>query len=124
MTEWVGNVDWIQVAGFMITLVLFLGVVFGGFAYYNSSQRKVHTAESDSLVRTRGQRIDDLEDELERVKAANAASEKALLERIQNQQGQIDMLREMKTEEIIVGVREGLKDEIKDILQEILKNGR
>ena len=92
-------IDWIQVAGFTITLVLFIGVVFGGWAYYNSEQRKVHTSESDKLAITRGKRIEDLEDHIARLEKS-----------VQNQQGQIDMLRAMKTEEIIEGVVKGLKE--------------
>ena len=90
-------IDWIQVAGFSITAVLFLGVIFGGYAYYNSEVRKIHTSESDNLAATRGQKIDDLEAEIE-----------AMKQKLQNQQGQIDMLRQMKTQEIVDGVVEGI----------------
>jgi hypothetical protein len=98
MTDWMGNVDWIQAAGFMITVVLFVGLVFGGWAYYNSERAKVHVAESDDLVKTRGQKIDDLQEEITELNA-----------KLDNQQGQIDMLRKLKTEEIIDGVIKGLK---------------
>lgn len=102
-------IDWIQVAGFTITLVLFIGVVFGGWAYYNSEQRKVHTSESDKLAVTRGKRIEDLEDQIERNEQRHTQQLDEMNKQIQHQQGQIDMLRAMKTEEIIEGVVKGLK---------------
>lgn len=112
MTEWASNVDWIQTAGFMVTFAIFVGLTFGGWAYYNSERAKVHTKEADLLVRTRGAKIDDLQEELEEVKRKNAEEIASLHELIANQQGQIDMLRKLKTAEIIEGVREGLVEEI------------
>lgn len=108
-----GNVDWIQVAGFTITVVLFLGTVIGGWAYFTSEVGRVRTKESDLLARTRGEKIDDLEAEIEKMKGT-----------IQNQQGQIDMLREFKTQEIIDGVvANGVPLVIKGVVEELRREG-
>lgn len=122
--EWLGNIDWIQVAGFMITLVLFVGLVFGGWAYYNSERAKVHTAESDDLVKTRGQKIDDLKKEIADIKAKGESEIADLREIIQNQQGQIDMLRKLKTQEIIDGVvAGGIPAVIKGVVEGLKREG-
>lgn len=113
MTE----VDWVQVAGFMVTLVLFIGVVFGGWAYYNSERRKVHTDESDKLADTRGKRIEDLEDQVLRNEERHTKEMAAMSDKLQHQQGQIDLLRQMKTQEIIDGV---VKDGVPQVIEGVL----
>ena len=99
MQEVSTGIDWWQVAGFMVALSMLVLLLIGGYAYYSSEKRKVASKASNDLADTRGKRIEDLEDEITRMR-----------EQMQNQQGQIDMLRAFKTQEIISGVVEGLRN--------------
>lgn len=117
-------IDWWQVAGFLVAFGMLMLIILGGYAYYSSEKRKVHTAESDKLADTRGKRIEDLEHQIERNEVKHAESIAEMDAKIQHQQGQIDMLRAMKTQEIIDGVvTRGIPAVIEGVVTGLRKEG-
>lgn len=74
-----------------------LGALAAGVTYLVSQYRRTNCEEAQELAETRGDRIKDLEDHMRRQDL-----------RIAELQGQIDMLRKLKTNEIVDGVVEVL----------------
>jgi membrane protein implicated in regulation of membrane protease activity len=91
------TIDLALLGNFLIGLVMFGAVIVAASIYIRSAIRKEHHDEVEDLAETRGKVIQDLRDKVARLE-----------EQVQNQQGQIDMLREMKTQEIVEGVVEGI----------------
>lgn len=90
---------WLNVA---MGFVAFAAVIGAAVVVIISAVRKQSTEELKGLAETRGKTIDDLQSKVEQLERT-----------VQNQQGQIDMLRQMKTQEIIEGVVQGIKKELK-----------
>ena len=90
-------IDWDHFVEIAIAVIMFAAVVAGASVYIRSAVRKEHHGEVEDLAETRGKVIDDLRDKVNHLE-----------ELLANQQGQIDMLRAMKTQEIIDGVVDGI----------------
>ena len=80
-----------QVVGFLI-------VVVGAAIWVRSSVAKVRCTETERLAAVRKEALEDLRGKVSELEKT-----------VERQQGQIDMLRTMKTGEIIDGVVDGLK---------------
>ena len=91
------TIDWSHFVEVTIAVVMFSAVVAAAAVYIRSAVRKEHHGEVEDLADTRGKVIDDLRDKVNKLE-----------ELVLNQQGQIDMLRAMKTQEIVDGVVEGI----------------
>ena len=86
-------IDWGQV----IQGVFFLILVGGGFIYMRSQVSRQQNTELEKLVAIRGDRIDDLDEQVERMELKISALE-----------GKVAAMESLQTERIIIGVIEGL----------------
>ena len=93
--------DYLTVSG---SVLAFLLIIVLAVVYLRSEVRKANAAETEALVETRGKVNDDLREEVADLK--NTVAE---------MQGQIDMLRSFKTQEITDGVIAGVKELIKEL---------
>ena len=82
---------------FVLELLGFLAVVVGGLVWLRSEISKQRCAETQELADTRGDRIHDLEEHQKRMEIE-----------IAELRGQVEMLRQLKTSEIVSGVVEGI----------------
>ena len=92
-------IDWGRTVEIAVAFIAFAGILAAASVYIRSGIRKEHHEEVEDLAETRGKVIQDLREKVDRLE-----------ELIANQQGQIDMLRAMKTQEIVDGVVKGIAD--------------
>jgi TolA-binding protein len=82
----------------LVNLLGFAAVVFAGVVYLRSALVKQRHEELEQLAETRGNRIEDLKEEVDKLRTEVA-----------NLSGQIQAIQGLKTTEIITGVVTGLK---------------
>lgn len=82
---------------FVLEIIAFTVLVVGGVVWLRSDLTKERCKEAQELADTRGDRIQDLENHQKRMEIE-----------IAELRGQVDMLRQLKTSEIIDGVVGGI----------------
>lgn len=85
--------DWLQLGGFLLATIMLALTLVGGYAYFRSVFQKVQSSEAEKLVRTRGERIEDLEAEVENKDQI-----------IQRHEGRIEDLQNLVTDTIALRI--------------------
>ena len=98
MTEALFSVNW----AFILNFTGFIFLIAAGHLYMRSQERKVYATEMANLVTTRGQRIEDLQEELTR-----------LSERLAQVEGQIEAVQRLKAQEIALEVSRMMHQEFR-----------
>jgi uncharacterized FlaG/YvyC family protein len=89
----------------MINVALFAAIVGAAVIYLTSQARKSNQQETANLANTRGNKIDDLEDEIQEMK-----------EHIFRLDGQIELLLSQRFGELTDGIAETVADKVIQVI--------
>jgi uncharacterized membrane protein len=99
----------------VLNVAIFAGVVGSAAIFIVSQQRRENHAETAELAGTRGEKIDDLQDDIRKLRESNKAEMKEMRDHQLKQDGKIELLMSQKFNEMAASVAGQVMEKLEEL---------
>jgi hypothetical protein len=96
----------------IVNVVLFASIIGAAVIYLAAQARKSNHEETVELADTRGNKIDDLEDEIKEMKVSHDAEIQEMRDHMIRLDGQIELLTSQRFEDLAEGIASTVADKV------------